>query len=59
MIDEAKEENDIVIMFSKSGNTKELLETQKNLMNTLKNMGPVLTQGKDIMNTFNKPNNAI
>ena len=37
-----------------NSDTKELLETQKNLMNTLKNMGPVLTQGKDIMNTFNK-----
>lgn len=37
-----------------NSDTKELLETQKNLMNTLKEMGPVLTQGKDIMNTFNK-----
>ena len=37
-----------------NSDTRELLETQKNLMNTLKEMGPVLTQGKDIMNTFNK-----
>ena len=37
-----------------NSDTRELLETQKNLMNTLKEMGPVLTQGKDIMTTFNK-----
>ena len=37
-----------------NSDTKELLDTQKNLMSTLKEMGPVLTQGKDIMNTFNK-----
>ena len=37
-----------------NSDTRELLETQKNLMSTLKDMGPVLSQGKDIMNTFNK-----
>lgn len=37
-----------------NADTKELLETQKNLMNTIKQMGPVLSQGRDIMSTFDK-----
>ena len=33
--------------------TKELMKTQKNLISTLKTMGPVLDQGKDIISSFN------
>ena len=32
--------------------TQELIKTQKSLINTLKNMGPTLTQGKEVLDTF-------
>ena len=34
--------------------TLELINTQKELMNTMKEMGPVLSQGKNIMKTFDQ-----
>ena len=33
--------------------TKELIETQKNLMDTLKTLAPVVTEGKKVLDTFN------
>lgn len=33
--------------------TKELIETQKNLMDTLKTLSPVVTEGKKVLDTFN------
>lgn len=35
-----------------NGDTKELIDTQKKLMGTLKEMGPVLEQGKSIISAF-------
>ena len=32
--------------------TKELISTQKNLMETLKTLGPVVTEGKKVLDTF-------
>lgn len=37
---------------SMKDDTKELMETQKQLMETLKGMGPAVTQGVDLINTF-------
>ena len=43
--------------------TKQLLETQKNLMGMLKTMTPVLAEGRELLNTFSgmfsgAPNNG-
>tara|TARA_Y100000991_G_scaffold198544_1_gene169678 strand:- start:38 stop:613 length:576 start_codon:yes stop_codon:yes gene_type:complete len=35
-----------------TNDTKELIETQKNLMETLKTLGPVVTEGKKVLDTF-------
>ena len=37
-----------------NNDTKSLIQTQKDLMNTLKEMGPVLSQGKSIIGAFDK-----
>ncbi len=35
-----------------TNDTKELINTQKNLMDTLKTLGPVVTEGKKVLDTF-------
>lgn len=35
-----------------NNDTQELINTQKNLIKTLKQMGPTLTQGKEVLDTF-------
>ena len=35
-----------------TSNTKELIKTQNDLMQTVKSFGPVLKEGRDMMNTF-------